>query len=356
MGLVYNIYNAVFSDNIKKVMRNKLKKIYKWYEPRYKYNYYVSEFKRYAKIAFINPKSWNKKDEYIDKVSFTVNEFMQDTRSKVLQNKICHMDKCMIPDDMSESIKNIKEKGIDYFCHNITLSDVVKKDDIIFDTQRKMYYGIYHGKNLYFKAKSYYEAYENLSFLLYEQAKQSPHRYLTDSYTVEEGDVVFDVGCADGNFTLDIIDKASKCYLFETMDEWQKPLENTFSSYGNKVEIIHKYVSDCTENESISIDDFCERNDIDHIDMLKADIEGAEELLLSGAARMISKGKIRKICICTYHTIDAEQNISKMLNNYEKEMSDGYMIYSAWVGPIEEMREPYLVKGVMRARLKDGCI
>lgn len=356
MSVIYNIYNIVIPSKVKKWLRSNLKSLYKWYEPIYQYNYYVSLFKKYSKIAFLHRKSWNDGDRDIDNLTNTIEEYVQETRKKVLQNKICTMNLNLLPKDIVSSVDNIKQKGIDYFCHNIKSFEKVEEKDVIYDAEKCLFWGKYHGKKLFFSSKSFDEAYDNLQFLLYEQAEDSPHRYLTDDFNVEQGDIVFDIGCADGNFSLDVIDRASRCYLFETMDEWQKPLNYTFSDYGEKVEIVHKYVSDRSEGDCVSIDDFCREYGIDHIDMLKADIEGAEEQMLYGASRMLKEGRIKKICICTYHTIDAEKNISKILSNYEKKMSDGYMVYSAWVGPIEEMREPYLVKGVMRARLDNGCL
>lgn len=39
--------------------------------------------------------------------------------------------------------------------------------------------------------------------------------YLDEDFQVEEGDVVLDVGVAEGNFSMEIIERASKIYLFE---------------------------------------------------------------------------------------------------------------------------------------------
>lgn len=44
--------------------------------------------------------------------------------------------------------------------------------------------------------------------------------------------------------------------------------------------------------DAVSLDDFCEREGITHIDLLKMDIEGAELLGLQGARRLIERGAI----------------------------------------------------------------
>ena len=44
-----------------------------------------------------------------------------------------------------------------------------------------------------------------------------------------------------------------------------------------------------------TIDNFCEHNKIDHIDILKLDVQGAELLVLEGAERMLSSNKIDMI-------------------------------------------------------------
>lgn len=46
--------------------------------------------------------------------------------------------------------------------------------------------------------------------VLMEQDEDSPHKYLTKDFNVENSDVVVDVGVAEGNFSLDIIDRVKK--------------------------------------------------------------------------------------------------------------------------------------------------
>ena len=76
------------------------------------------------------------------------------------------------------------------------------------------------------------------SFSCLEQDKNSPHSYQDESINIRTNDVVVDAGSAEGNFSLEIVEKVKKVYLFECSDGWQTPLKKTFEPWGDKVEII----------------------------------------------------------------------------------------------------------------------
>src|SRR5205085_2663461 len=109
-------------------------------------------------------------------------------------------------------------------------------------------------KRLYFKrswtkddVRSSYNA------LLIEQDEQSPHRYLTKQFNLENGSVVVDIGTAEGNFALSVIEKVSLIYLFEADEQWAEALHATFDPWKDKVRIINKYVSDHESENSVSL-------------------------------------------------------------------------------------------------------
>ena len=54
------------------------------------------------------------------------------------------------------------------------------------------------------------KALEYLNGIAAEQNDHSPHQYLTPEFDVGAEDIVFDIGCADGNFALSIVDKAKE--------------------------------------------------------------------------------------------------------------------------------------------------
>ncbi|GBR76645.1 hypothetical protein NO2_1163, partial [Candidatus Termititenax persephonae] len=89
-------------------------------------------------------------------------------------------------------------------------------EDIPVYVDGDLFYTMYDGKRLYFprglKKKTIREC---CSGLLLEQDKASPHRYETDTFGVQAGDIVAEVGAAEGNFGLSVVERAKKLYLFE---------------------------------------------------------------------------------------------------------------------------------------------
>ena len=74
---------------------------------------------------------------------------------------------------------------------------------------------------------------------------------------------------------------------------------------------------------SITVDQYCADNNIDYIDLLKIDVEGAEYQVLRGAKRMLQN---RRIACCIFEfgqtTIDMG-NSPKMISDYLGEMNYG---------------------------------
>ncbi|MDB5284021.1 MAG: putative SAM-dependent methyltransferase [Bacteroidota bacterium] len=74
--------------------------------------------------------------------------------------------------------------------------------------------------------------------------------------------------------------------------------------------------------ETISIDDFVERNSVPRINFIKMDIEGAEFPALNGALKTIRKHK-PKLAIALYHSIEDFARIPKLIND----LNLGYRFY-----------------------------
>ncbi|MDR1323279.1 MAG: FkbM family methyltransferase [Candidatus Margulisbacteria bacterium] len=214
---------------------------------------------------------------------------------------------------------------------------------VFYDDNCGLNYVLYENKRMYFprdwdkcSIQSYY------SFLLAEQDASSPHLYLTDNFQVQPCDVVVDVGTAEGNFALSVVEKAKKLYLFETEKQWLKPLKETFAPWRDKVVIVNKYVSDQTKNNCVKLDDFFKAG---KINFLKADIEGAELQMLDGAEHLLAAAKNLKIVLCTYHKQRDAELFKKILtaSGFQTEFSKGYMIVPLEFAP------PYLRRGLIRA-------
>jgi len=92
---------------------------------------------------------------------------------------------------------------------------------LIYGNEKGMNYVMQEGKRLYFKKRwnvsRIKKAYADL---LREQDENSPHRYLTNTFTVDKNDTIADIGAAEGNFSLSVVDKIRKIYLFERDNEW----------------------------------------------------------------------------------------------------------------------------------------
>ena len=154
---------------------------------------------------------------------------------------------------------------------------------------------LWEGKKLYYKnGNRPKKAQQYFNSLRLEQDIRSPHRYLTPDFDVAENDVVVDVGAAEGNFSLSVIEKVGHVFLFETDIKWIKALEATFEPWKHKVKIIQKYVSDKTDDQCIALDDFFD--DKQTIHFIKADVEGAEGLVLQGATRVIDQTQESEDC------------------------------------------------------------
>jgi 16S rRNA A1518/A1519 N6-dimethyltransferase RsmA/KsgA/DIM1 with predicted DNA glycosylase/AP lyase activity len=73
-----------------------------------------------------------------------------------------------------------------------------------------------------------------------------------DSFGVSEGDIVVDVGAAEGNFALSVVEKANKVYIIEGNAAWCDALRQTFLPYKEKVEIIQKFLSDVADDDHVT--------------------------------------------------------------------------------------------------------
>jgi hypothetical protein len=221
----------------------------------------------------------------------------------------------------------------------------VQNINTYYDIGRKMYYVLHKNKRLYFpsnwKEQFVKEVYNNL---IREQNSDSPHCYEISDFHVNEGDVVADIGAAEGIFALDVVDRAKKIYLFEPNSMWIEALEATFYPYKDKVVIINKYVSDNYSGNSITLDTLFGN---DEIDFIKADIEGAEPNMLSGSHNILLSGRSMKMVLCTYHHYSDADVLQKILteNGFNTTFSKGYMIFIYDNDP----HPPYLRHGLIRA-------
>jgi len=167
--------------------------------------------------------------------------------------------------------------------------------------------------------------------------------YENNEVYVKEGDVIFDVGANVGMFSI-YASKKVKCkiYSFEPVKYTFNILEETIKLNGveNTIIPVNKGVFNCIGYENIkmninenigdssiifnnnvvnseqieltTIDDFVIDNKIERIDFIKADIEGAERLMLEGAKNTIKNFK-PNLAICTYHLPDDKEVLTRLI-------------------------------------------
>jgi 23S rRNA U2552 (ribose-2'-O)-methylase RlmE/FtsJ len=246
-----------------------------------------------------------------------------------------------------EVLTFLKSHSLHIFPYNFP--EKYKPEDILIekDSEKGLLYTLWEGKKLYFKnGHQRKKAQVYFNSLLLEQDPLSPHRYLTDNFDVHAGDVIVDVGAAEGNFSLSVIEKVKKVYIFEVEKDWIKALEATFEPWKEKVEIVQKYVSDEDTMDSIKLDTFF--NNGQTVNFIKADVEGAEAQVVNGAAGLIKSQSNLKIAVCTYHRQSDAEELDKLLKNkgFVNYFSDKYMIFH--YGKTNIVKPPYLRKAVLR--------
>jgi len=246
-----------------------------------------------------------------------------------------------------------KQEVLDYLRKNVSSSfpyNFGEKKEKVF-IEGKCLYVMYDGKKMYFPDTMTISDVQNSYMALIKQINiNSPHRYQYGEFQVLEGDVVFDLGAAEGIFALTVIDKCKKVYLFEPDEKWLEPLALTFAPWKDKVTIINKFISDCNDDKNIRLDDFLVQEKTD-INFIKADLEGMEAQFLEGAQHTLATPPPRndndvplRIAICTYHKSGDAEKFNEVLSRYgfRTEFSRGYYIN------FQDDNLPYLRRGLLR--------
>jgi len=229
-----------------------------------------------------------------------------------------------------------------YFQDNYNEDDI----EVFFDHEKRLPYVLTGGKRLYLKKRwSKKRIRISINNLMKEQDPQSPHCYESDSFKFQDGDVLVDVGAAEGNFALSVVEKASRIILFESNREWIEPLNATFDPWKDKVTIVNKFVGDISNSKCTTLDDFFSDNR--KLSFLKIDVEGAESRLLKGCKRILQEQFPLKVAICSYHKQEDEQEFKDTLSHYgfETSHSEGFVLLFT----DRKIKPPYLRRGLIRA-------
>lgn len=163
---------------------------------------------------------------------------------------------------------------------------------------------------------------------------------------LQGGDIVIDVGANIGVFSLFAAKKIGgkgRVIAFEPVEQTQKLLEKNIIANGvNNVSIAPYALGDTTGTLTLAVDEwalggssavfnkesyteeyvkqttldaFVRKNNLKHIDFIKADIEGMERNFLKGAEETIKRFK-PKLAICIYHLPDDPEVIRGMVRRF----------------------------------------
>lgn len=148
------------------------------------------------------------------------------------------------------------------------------------------------------------------------------HHYEIPQTDVQDGDIVVDCGCSEGFFAFKHVGHCRHIYCIEPLPEFNLALHKLFDQFEN-VTIIQSAASNamgqlylspasissnCRQErmddgdlcvEAVTLDSLFAEKSI-HIDYLKADLEGFEEMMIKGALETIKMSRPR-IVLTTYH-------------------------------------------------------
>lgn len=216
--------------------------------------------------------------------------------------------------------------------------------EVFRDDECQMFYVHLDGKKLYYhKGFTDIEAVKkHFTYISAEQDKDSPHNYFTDPISIKDSDIVADIGGAEGNFSLLVVDKVKELFILEADPAWVEALQKTFEPWGHKVKIINKFAGNRNNTNTVTLDElFRDTN----LSVLKMDIEGAELAVLKKSVKLLDKRNL-KIAITTYHRKNDAENIKNLLEkfDYKTSFSNNYMLF-VW----DNLSPPYFRKGLIMA-------
>ncbi|WP_170827300.1 FkbM family methyltransferase [Arcticibacter eurypsychrophilus] len=290
-------------------------------------------------------------DKLIYKVTCRIASYKGKKDAETVRNTILTYFSANPPTDpeYQQAVEHLKVHPLAVFSGSFSNRYNYQDIEVFKDPSNSLSFVNHQGHRLYFK-RSYNTTTIKMLYngLLKEQDPDSPHRYTNDQFSLKQGDILFDVGSAEGIFPLSNIEQIGKVILFERDPEWSEALQATFAQWNNKVQIISKFVSDKNDSDNISIDTFlAEKAIVPHF--VKIDVEGVEDQVLKGMDQTIRKYH-PKIALCTYHQQGDFKRFSVELaeKKYKIESTKGLMYFLS-KDKNETPQPPFFRKALIRA-------
>jgi hypothetical protein len=224
-----------------------------------------------------------------------------------------------------------------------------------FDHEAGMPYVVHEGRRLYFP--SVYDVEDAIGqyrhlvatemILKKEDDEPAPHCYQSDKIHLSSDDCLFDIGSAEGLFTLHNIDQVKHVVLVECDPMWFDSLQKTFAPFRDKVDIVKKQVG-VEDGESVVTMQTLLAEFASSDAFVKMDIEGGEvPSLLASSAYLASCGEHLKFSVATYHKQNDANQLKELFDrlHFYSEYSKGYMLFNDYDMPLP----PYFRHGIIRA-------
>ena len=184
--------------------------------------------------------------------------------------------------------------------------------------------------------------------------------YCLNEVDIQKGDVVLDFGANIGLFSAAAASVGARVYGFEPVPFIADYFRQTADLYDGQIDVVNCAVTDHTGEidfyevepgfhdigessilnrnvgggeghfikkkvPSITVDDFVEKEGLERVDFLKADMEGAERYMLQGARKTLQT-YAPKLALCTYHLPDDKEVMTRII----KESNPDYQIAYKW--------------------------
>ena len=287
-------------------------------------------------------------DRLIYKVRSRWNDHLHTKKKKKVRKRILdHFTQFPSGDkEISDAVDYLSSHPLTTFFGAFQERYIAEEVAVYVDPSNGLPYVITGGKRLYFK-RSQNRRTVQLMFngLRIEQDEHAPHCYTDVDFPVTEDEILADVGCAEGYFSLMNIEKTKRIYLFEQDREWIEALEATFTPWREKISIIPKYVSDRNNSNEITLDNYFKETE-EKPGFYKIDVEGAEASVLKGMEELLHAPV--KVALCTYHHQHDYDLFSRFFEEhlFHHRPNSGVMIYQ---NDLKRMEPPFFRRCMIKA-------